>query len=127
MQPLTCKKLMDSKKFQLMSVCSCRAGHGSIHFGNVPGIRQLYTHLSELSSFDLTLSQTSPCFHLSAIMSIEKIEGKGEIALTSNFSFSQSVFFTFWKYSLPSSSNSKLLSANSFNLEESKICCLGKV
>ena len=93
MQPLTCKKLMDSKKFQLMSVCSCRAGHGSIHFGNVPGIRQLYTHFSELSSFDLTLSQTSPCFHLSAIMSIEKIEGKGEIAHNEQFLLFPKCFF----------------------------------
>ena len=43
----------------------------------------------------------------------------------SNFSFSHSVFY--WSEDfLPFSPNLKLLSANSFNLEESKILCLGK-
>ena len=36
------------------------------------------------------------------------------------------VFSTGLKNFLPFSSNLKLLSANSFSLEESKICCLGK-
>ena len=45
--------------------------------------------------------------------------------VTSNFSFSHS-FSTHLENFLPFSSNLKLSSANSFSLEESKICRLGK-
>ena len=50
---------------------------------------------------------------------------KEKLLATSNFSFSHSVFYSFGEF-LPFSSNMKLTSANSFNLEKSKICCLGK-
>ena len=51
---------------------------------------------------------------------------KKKLLVTSNFSFS-TVFSTILENSLPVSSNSKLSSANSFSLEESKVCRLGKV
>ena len=57
--------------------------------------------------------------------SFENTVGKGEIAVTSNFSFSHSVFYPLENF-LPFSSNLTLLSATSFRLEESNICCLGK-
>ena len=50
---------------------------------------------------------------------------KEKLLLTSNFSFSHTVFYSF-KTFLPFSSNLKLLSANSFSLEESIICHLVK-
>ena len=50
--------------------------------------------------------------------SFENIVGKGEI--------DPKVFSTHFENFLPFSSNLKLLSATSFSLEESKICCLGK-
>ena len=50
---------------------------------------------------------------------------KEKLLVTSNFSFSHSVFHPFGEL-LPFLSNMKLSSANSFSLEESKICCLGK-
>ena len=46
---------------------------------------------------------------------------KEKLLVTSNFSFTHSVFYPF----LPFSSNLKSSSANSFILEESLICCLG--
>ena len=51
---------------------------------------------------------------------------KDKLLVTSNFSFSHSVFYPFENF-LPFSSDLKLLSVNSFSLEESKICNLGKV
>ena len=50
---------------------------------------------------------------------------KEKLLITSNFSFS-TLFSTCLEKFLPSSSNLKLSSENSFNLEESKICCLRK-
>ena len=52
-----------------------------------------------------------------------KYWGKGEIAHNEKFLFFQ-VFSTCLDNYLPFSSKLKLLSANSFSLEESKICCL---
>ena len=51
---------------------------------------------------------------------------KKKLLISSNFSFSPPVFSTFLETFLLFSSNSKLLSANSFCKEESKICHLGK-
>ena len=56
---------------------------------------------------------------------------KDKLVLTSNFSFSQSVFFPFGERSAIFLfffffSNSKESSANSLGLEEFKSCCLGK-
>ena len=57
--------------------------------------------------------------------SYENTVGKGEIARNEQL-LHFPVFSTPLKNFLPFSSNLKLLSANSFSLEESKICCLGK-
>ena len=50
-------------------------------------------------------------------------EKRRNLLVTSNFSFSHSVFYPFG-YFLLFSSNLKLSTANSFSLEESKIFCL---
>ena len=55
----------------------------------------------------------------------ENTVGKEEIAITSNFSFSHSVLYPFKEISAIFTTL-KLSSANSFSLEESKICYLGK-
>ena len=67
----------------------------------------------------LTLSQTSPgfCMYKSFENTVRK---KEKLLITSNFSFSHSVFY------LPFSSNSKMSPAKSFSLEKSIICSLGK-
>ena len=67
----------------------------------------------------LTLSQTSPGFYVSADKSIENTVGKGEIAPFPTV-------FSSHLENFPSFPSDLKLSANSFNLEESKICCLGK-
>ena len=54
---------------------------------------------------------------------LKTLSEKEELLVTSNFSFSHSVFFSFFLDNfLPFSSNLKLSSANFFSLEESKIC-----
>ena len=50
---------------------------------------------------------------------------KEKLLVTSNFSFSHSVFYTVGEL-LPFPSNLKLSSDNSFSLEQSKICGLEK-
>ena len=50
---------------------------------------------------------------------------KEQLLVTSTCSCSHSVFYRLEKF-LPNSLNSTLLSANSFSLEETKICRLGK-
>ena len=57
--------------------------------------------------------------------SLLKTLGKGEIARSEQFLLFP-VFSALSEDFLPFSLNSKLSSANSFSLEESKICCLGK-
>ena len=71
----------------------------------------------------LTLSQTSHDFYVSAIQVFGNTVGKGEIALSSNFSFSHSVFYAFRELS---AIFIKLGIVVSKLLEESKICRLGK-
>ena len=58
--------------------------------------------------------------------SFENTVGKGEIAQNEQFLPFPTVFSTFLENFLVFSSNLKLSSANSFSLEESKICRLGK-
>ena len=55
----------------------------------------------------------------------ENTVGKGEIARYEQFPLFP-VFSTLLEKFLPFSSNLKLSSANTFSLERSKICCLGK-
>ena len=52
--------------------------------------------------------------------------GKGEIARNEQFLLFPKLFSTRVKNFLPFSSNLKLSSANSFSLEESKFCRVGK-
>ena len=58
--------------------------------------------------------------------SFENTVGKGEIALNEQFLLFPTVFSTRLANFLLFSSDLKLSSANSFSLEESKICRLGK-
>ena len=52
--------------------------------------------------------------------------GKEKLLVTSNFSFSHSVFLSVLRVFLPFSINLKFSSANSFSFEESKDCRLDK-
>ena len=73
----------------------------------------------------LTLSQTSPGFHMSAVQVLKTLWEKEKLLVISNFSFS-TVFSAYLMSFLPFSSNLTLSSVNSFSLEESKFCRLGK-
>ena len=64
---------------------------------------------------DLTLSQTSPGFYVSA----EKVFLK-------TLREKEKLLLTVWRALCHFSTNLKLSSANSFNLEETKLCRLGK-
>ena len=72
----------------------------------------------------LTLSQTSPGFYMSAVQVFENTVGKGEIARNEQFLHFPPCFLPVWRAFCHFLSNLKLSSANSFSLEESKICCL---
>ena len=74
----------------------------------------------------LTLSPYKLFFLRDCHTSLLKTVGKGEIAHKKDFSSFPNAFSTLFENFPPFSSNSKLLSANSFTLEEFKICCLGK-
>ena len=71
----------------------------------------------------LTLSKEAlvlKCLQYSLLKTLWK---KEKLLVTSNFSFSHSIFYLFKSKNFQLySSNLKLLSANSFNLEESKMC-----
>ena len=56
---------------------------------------------------------------------LKTLRKKEKLLVTSNFSFSHGVFYLLGEF-LPFSSNLELSSANSFSLEESNICRLGK-
>ena len=64
--------------------------------------------------------------HLCSTSLLKTLWEKEKLLVTSNFSFSHSVFCPFWRTFPPFSSNLKLSSGNSFSLEESEICRLGK-
>ena len=72
----------------------------------------------------LTLSQTSPSFYVVCSRNLlETLWGKEEIACDKLFLLFPQCFRKIFDHF---SSNLKLWSANSFSLEESKICRLGK-
>ena len=71
----------------------------------------------------LTHSHTMTPFDAQGNKPFENTVGKGEIARNKQFLLFP-VFSTHLDNFLPFSSNLKLSSANSFSLEESKICCL---
>ena len=62
--------------------------------------------------------------HVCSTSLLKTLREKEKLLVTGNFSFSHSVFHRFEELS-SFFINLKLLSANSFSLEESKICCLG--
>ena len=66
----------------------------------------------------LTLSQTSPGFYVSSVQAFENTVGKGEIARNEQFLLFPQCFSINLENFLPFSSTLKLLSANSFNLED---------
>ena len=53
--------------------------------------------------------------------------GKGEIARNDLFLHFPQCFLHFWRTSLQFLANLKFSSASSFSMEESKICCFGRV
>ena len=57
---------------------------------------------------------------------LKTLSEKEKLLVTSNFSFSNSVFYPFDEFSIIFVSHLNLSSVNSFSLEESKICRLGK-
>ena len=73
---------------------------------------------------NLTLSQTSPGFHVSVVQVFWKHCGKRRNCSLRAISPFPTVFSTCLKNFLPFSSNLILTSANSFSLEESEICHL---
>ena len=58
--------------------------------------------------------------------SFENTTGKGEIALNEQFLLFPQCFLPVWSIFCYFHQTEKLLYANPFSLEESKICCLGK-
>ena len=86
----------------------------------------LFSTPSENFSTFLTLSQTSPGFTCLQYKSLENAVGKGENARNKQFLLFPTMFSTRLENFLPFSSNLKLSSANSFSLEEFKICRMGK-
>ena len=77
------------------------------------------------SSTHLNPFPNNPWFLRVQYRSFENTVGKGEIAHNEQFLLFPQCFLTIQNFLL-FSSNLKLLSENSFNLEESKICHLGK-
>ena len=54
---------------------------------------------ASLCGYGLTCSQTSPCFYVYAVMVLWRHGGKKKLLVTSNFSFSHSVFYLFGEVS----------------------------
>ena len=74
----------------------------------------------------LTLSQTNPGFYVSAVQVLKRLWEKEKLLMTSNYSFSYSVFYPFGEPSITLIRFEIVFSANPFNLEASKICHFGK-
>ena len=84
------------------------------------------SNLKLLSANSLTLSQTSPGFHVSAVLAFGKHCGKRRNCSKRAISPFSTVFSTHLENFLPFLSNLKLSSANTLDLEESKTCRLGE-
>ena len=119
-----------NKPFLLFSQCFLPHMVLIFHFKCTLKCRLLCFNLDKskiLSSGNgLTLSQTTRGFYVSAVQVFRKHCGKRRNCSQQAISSFPSVFSTLLENFLPFSSNSKLSSANSLSLEESKICCLGK-
>ena len=86
----------------------------------------LSTTIFILNDNRLNLSQTSPGFYVSAVQVFWKHSGKRRICLLRAISPFPAMFSICLKSFLPFSIKMKLSSANSFNLDESKIFLFGK-
>ena len=95
------------------------SGNGLINICSDMGCRNMGTQ-------SLTLSQTSPGFYMSALKVFWKHCGKRRNCSQRAISPFPTVFSTHLANFPPFSSNLKLLSANSFSLDKSKICRLEK-
>ena len=89
-------------------------------------VSEQFLILSKYIFLYLTLSQTSPGFYISAVQVFRKHCGKRRNCSEQAISPIPTVFSIHLENFLPFSSTLKLSSANSFNLEESKICPLGR-
>ena len=97
--------------------------------------QQLLSHASDMRRktklFDLEIRHLNsfpnkPWFlRVFSTSLLKTLWGKEKLLVTSNFPFTHSVFYCLENF-LQFSSNLKLSSADCFNFEESKICCLGK-
>ena len=87
----------------------------------------LFSQCFHMASFSglLTLSQTTPCFYLSAVQTFRKHCGKRRNCVKRAISPFPSVFSTLLRDFSSFSSDLESLSTHSFNLEESKICLEG--
>ena len=79
-----------------------------------------------LQNFCYTFPKQALVFMCLQYKSFQNTVGKGEIAHNEQFLLFPQCFLPFLEDLLPFSSNLKLSSANSFSLEESEICRLGK-
>ena len=99
----------------------------------VPYILKLSKTKNQYSKSDMFVTQVclnpfpnKPWFlHVCSTSLLKTLWKKEKLLLTSNLSYSHSVFYPFGRLSAISS-NLKLLSANSLSLNESKVCRLGK-
>ena len=101
------------------NACWERAKQMYCHFGNIHFVAfNLDPAKILLFSTGLTLSQISLCFYESAVQDLENTVGKGEIARKEQFLLFPTVFFTLFENFLPFSSNLRLSSAKTLNLEQ---------
>ena len=120
-----CKCLRFGQCFFLSNAWSVKVFPSIIFEGNSSSLFK-YILMTKSHSYQFTFFQTSPCFYVSALQVFFNTVRKGEIARHEQFLLFPQCFTILFGNSLPFLSNSKLSSADSFSLEEFKICCLGK-
>ena len=91
-------------------------GKGEMLVNSISPFPRIFQKISFSGS--LTLSQTSPGFTCLPQKSFKNTVGKGEIAHNEQFLLFPQCFSNHWENFLLFSSNMKLSSADSFNLEE---------
>ena len=131
--PLTCRKAMWKKEKMLFShnakakkVLFLFPQQTSV-FSSLKKHTQQTIKQAVITYFSLNLFPNKPLFlHVCSRNLLKTTRKKEKLLVTSNFSFFHNVFLTRLENFPPFSSNLKLSSANSFSLEESQICRLGK-
>ena len=120
-------KLSSANSYNLEKHNSCRLGKGYITFlccrqAETKSRDRVHIHISSL----INHFPNKPWFlRICRTSLLKTLWEKEKLLATSNFSFSNSVFYTFGElYTI--FIKFKLSSAKSFSFEESKICCLGK-